>query len=335
MAGKLDEQLARIKAEIDAGDTPSPVTVRTLLSWVSAQRRGYWVVDELRRGLTEHGLRTEPNFEYVYLDALLEFLAGEIETDDEGAPEADPFDPTFRISRLPSANEGVVSVVPDASLKQVITVMLANDYSQLPVMQNERDVKGMVSWTTIGKRLALGGKPATARGCMEAHHEVSHTSSLFAVIGTIVENEYVLVRGAEASITGIVTTADLSMQFRELGEPFLLLSEIENHIRALISSAKFSKSELAAAKDPTDAEREVSSVSDLAFGEYIRLIEEPSSWAKTTLAVDRGTFIKELDNVRRIRNDVMHFDPDGIVPADLEKLRTFGRMLEDLRNLGS
>ena len=33
--------------------------------------------------------------------------------------------------------------------------MLAHDFSQLPVMTTSREVKGAVSWKTIGSRLAL------------------------------------------------------------------------------------------------------------------------------------------------------------------------------------
>jgi hypothetical protein len=45
--------------------------------------------------------------------------------------------------------------------------------------------------------------------------------------------------------------------------------------------------------------------------------------------------LKELDEVRRIRNDVMHFDPDGIGDGDLAVLRKFVLFLRRLRELSS
>jgi hypothetical protein len=39
-----------------------------------------------------------------------------------------------------------------------------------------------------------------------------------------------------------------------------------------------------------------------------------------------------LKRVVRIRNDVMHFDPDGISPEELHTLREFARFLGDLQN---
>jgi hypothetical protein len=197
-------------------------------------------------------------------------------------------------------------------------------------MQNERVVKGIVSWESIGAKLALNKKVETVGECMKAHYEVSSTDSLFRVIGQIVEHSYVLVRGAENKITGIITTSDLSLQFQLLSEPFLLLSEIENHIRLLIDN-RFTKEELSTVRDPNDTNREIESVADLTFGEYIRLLEHPANWTKIGLAVDRVIFVQELDRVRRIRNDVMHFDPDGITKEDHELLRHFVRFMHDLR----
>ena len=49
-------------------------------------------------------------------------------------------DPTYWIGKLEAANHALVSVKPDAQLSEAITMMLSHDYSQLPVMTNERDV---------------------------------------------------------------------------------------------------------------------------------------------------------------------------------------------------
>jgi hypothetical protein len=73
----------------------------------------------------------------------------------------------------------------------------------------------------------------------------------------------------------------------------------------------------------------------LTFGEYIRLLENDARWQKVHIAVDRVTFCKQLDDVRLIRNDVMHFDPDGIPPSDLDKLRHCAHFLQRLQTMGA
>jgi hypothetical protein len=89
------------------------------------------------------------------------------------------------------------------------------------------------------------------------------------------------------------------------------------------------------AGDPTDKDRQIEDVADLTFGEYIRLLENETRWDKVGISVDRVTFCKQLDEVRLIRNDVMHFDPDGIPPSDLDKLRHSARFLQRLQTMGS
>ncbi len=117
-------------------------------------------------------------------------------------------DPTYRISKLAAANKKPVSVIPDAPIQEAVTVMLTNDFSQLPVMTNERDVKGVISWTSIGTRLALGKSGTEAKGLMDVHHEIRSDASLFQAIPIIIQHQYVLVRGSDNRITGIVTASD-------------------------------------------------------------------------------------------------------------------------------
>lgn len=157
---------------------------------------------------------------------------------------------------------------------------------------------------------------------MDHAQEIRADASMFQAIPIIVQHQYVLVRTTDNRISGIVTSSDLSLQFQLLAEPFLMLSEIENHIRRLIGS-KFSQPELVQARDPGATDRKVNRVEDLAFGEYLRLLENPERWAKLDLVIDRATFCKQLDRVREIRNEVMHFDPDGASPTDRETLREF------------
>lgn len=48
-------------------------------------------------------------------------------------------------------------------------------------------------------------------------------------------------------------------------------------------------------------------------------------------ATQKKTCMEKFENVRRIRNDVMHFDPDGIPERDLQAIREFARFLQRLQ----
>ena len=168
---------------------------------------------------------------------------------------------------------------------------------------------------------------------MEAAHEVPDNFSIFQVIPMIVANDYVLIRRPDKVISGIVTASDLSLQFQQLSEPFLLLSEIENQLRQRIAD-RFLPSVLAECRDPLDTSRTVERASDLTFGEYIRLLENPERWASFAPHLDRRIFCEQLGRVRDIRNDVMHFDPDGISPGSLDTLREFAKFFQRLTSIG-
>ena len=57
--------------------------------------------------------------------------------------------------------------------------MVQYDFSQLPVMQGEREVKGVVSWKSIGLRKALGSKCERVGDCQEDARIVDSDRTLF------------------------------------------------------------------------------------------------------------------------------------------------------------
>lgn len=334
------EDLKQLAERVHGGATEAH-TVRDVLRWYGYERRGSFIVWAIKKHLGDLKLRVTPDFEGAYIDGKLSFLMAPDEAPTSASPQfqdeepqailitSNPEDPTQRIGRLPSANARPLTVSPSATISEAVTLMLLYDYSQLPVMQGERTLKGVVSWQSIGKKLALGHPCASVQDCLDDAVVMESSVSLFSAISSIVERGFVLVRDMQNTISGIVTTTDLSLQFRQLAEPFLLLGEIEKHLRRL-GDGKFSATEIVQVRDPSDGTRSISDLSDLTFGEHIRLLENPSRWAALRLNIDRSTFVRHLDEVREIRNGVMHFDPDGTAPTELEKLRQFVRLLEAL-----
>jgi len=240
--------------------------------------------------------------------------------------------PSHRISRLKAANTKPVRVTPTDRLDTAVTLMMAHDFSQLPVMTNDRDVKGIISWRSIGNRLALNKKCESVKDCMESHYEVRNTVSMFDVVRLLTKYECVLVRDATNLIAGIVTAADISEQFQVLSEPFLLMGDIETNVRRLIEWS-FPVDDLRGARDLGDETRKIESANDLNFGEYVRLLENPANWVKLKLALDRVVLTRTLDQVRVVRNEVMHFDSDPIGAEQLDQLRQFSSFLDRMLQL--
>jgi predicted transcriptional regulator len=335
MVQSYDEKLAEIEKQIQKRIKPSIVKARTFIDWFGAQRRTPGNVWRIRRALKSHNLVTIPDFEFAFIDSSISFSLSPNITDGSQQNEYSETskDPTVRIGSLESANKRPISVKPNDMISKAITLMITYDYSQLPVMTSEREVKGIISWTCLGTQLGLKKECKTVQDCMMPAKEINYDTYVFSAVDDIIANQYVLVRNSENIISGIVTTSDLSLQFRLLGEPFLLLGEIENYVRRILGD-KFTIDDLKAACISNDTERKIEDIADLTLGEYLRLIENPQNWVKLCINVDREIFIEKLDEIRKIRNDVMHFNPEGIAEQDVEKLRDFVRLMQSLAKIG-
>ncbi len=330
----LDDKLKAISDQLKKGVAPQRETVRTLLRWFGSERRGVYVIWGIRNQLKKYGIATSPDFESEYIDGYISFVLAPPGKDLDKTDLTASIDPSYRLGRLDAANRPPVSVKPDTTVQQVITIMMTRDFSQIPVMTTDREVKGVISWKSIGSRLALKRPCAVVRECMDPPEIASADESLFTAIDRVAKHDYVLIQAKDKTISGIVTASDFNDQFRRLAEPFLLVGEVENGIRRILNG-KFTSKELEEAKTPGDDERTIGAVSDLTFGEEIRLIESDKGWKKLGLELDRVEFITRLGRVKDIRNDVMHFDPDGLGPTDVIALREFARFLKTLRDMGA
>ena len=324
-----------MRSEIKAGVKPAPerVKIRDFVGWFGYMRRTKRVVSEIRNKMEELELQTAPDFEFTWVDATTSIqLTREAGEAAESSEELD--DPTVRIGALEAANRKPTIVKPDKPLTVATTLMHLNDYSQLPVMVNERDVKGVISWKSIGSKLALEHECELVRHCMDQARIIGIGAPLLDAIGDISEHGYVLVRGTDNTITGIVTASDMVHQFTQLASPFLVIGEIEGHLRRLVYK-KFTIQEFRDASLSDEGGRSITGSADLTFGDYCRLLQNPEYWSRLGLSIDRVTFTKHLDAVREIRNDVMHFEPDGLEPEHEAALKDLARFFRNLVHMGA
>lgn len=336
-------ELEQVVAILKEGKTVPPVTIRTFLSWFDVQRRTRLNVETIDAELEKAGVRTVPSYLDTWVDNSITFelaapgagatrSACEQSDDRLEHPVAD--DPSFKIGKIISADDAPVYVKPNATLHEAMTIMLARNFSQLPVMTNDRDVKGVVSWTSIGARgvAEIGGNDV--QSYMDEHREISASATLFDAIRVIREADYVLVRAADRRIIGIVTATDIAEQFETISTPFLLLAEIENHLRALVAK-KLNKADIKRACSPEHLPNNFSATSDLTFGNLVKILEHAENWKKLDIKLDRAAFCAEMAAINRIRNDVMHFDPDPLTNQNIEKLRNVARLFDLLRSMGA
>jgi CBS domain-containing protein len=319
---RIKEIAEKMKEDRESGLAPSSATpsVREFMSWFGYARRGIWVVERVREELEANGLHTEPDFQHAYVDGPISFRDSSVSTP--------PADSTLRVDILKAAHNSPTTVTPTHDLKTAVTHMMSNDFSQIPVMEGQREVKGVITWESVGSKTAMGQSSGDVLVYMERSEIIDGKQPLFDAVSVIARTGYVLVRGLDNTITGIVTASDLNDQFLQLAEPFLLVGEIERHIRRVIHG-QFTREELVGLSNTSDNQA-IDHIADLTFGDYCRLLEDPPRWEKLNLKVERTVFVKLLHEIRDIRNNVMHFNPDGLDPEDVRKLRYASRFFQRL-----
>ncbi len=336
--GNFEEKLKIVQTT----KKPLKTSPNEAMTYLGVARRG-WRVDETINGLLEkYDLMAEPSFESTWKWGEVEVRPKPKVPAGKQTEDIEDYDPTPRLSLLRAANLnkikeegkglGLVSVKRQTKLSEAITIMFRYGFSQLPILSGVREVEGIVSWRSIGKALALGKSCDTVADCKEEVVVLDSSEPLFAAVKIILDKEVVLVRQKDKTISGIVTSTDIGEQFISLAEPFLIIEQIENHIRKLLDN-KFDIEQLKKSIDPGDEERNIQTLSDLTFGEYVRIIENPENFTKLKLNIDRVALAKQLDAVRKIRNDVMHFDPEGVSENDLELLRQTVQFFHEINTI--
>lgn len=311
--------------EIQEHDKEFPTSPRELLDEFGCSKRTKGNLARIDQFLEENKLETIPDYTSNWID-------GEITLKHKKkAKSKKENDPIQRIKLLPAANKEPLSVTRDAKLSEAITLMMLNNYSQLPVMNSPRNVVGVITWESIGYAITNGSKSEHARDYLDTEPVVlDYETPILDAVTKIIDNEFALVKKSDNTICGIVTIADISLQFLTVTAPFLLLEQIENHIRQILDG-KFLVDELREICKLTSTDCDIEFIDDLHFGDYIRIVENPDNWERLSLSIDRTHFIKHLDKVRLIRNDIMHFDPEGITAEQREDLVKMSNFLMEIR----
>jgi CBS domain-containing protein len=309
-----------------AAVAPVELTVRDLLATWDVKIRNFNTVPRITADLATAGLTCEPSFDDVGMGETVRVSAKTAAADeDENGDELELALPhaALLIRDIPSATSEVVSIPPDATLAQAHTVMMDHGYSQLPVITEAGILVGAVSWERIG-HIRVGSPGAGLADIIDPHpYVVKVDDDLLKTIPTIYEAGFVLVGDHGGEICGIVTTADLTEQFRLLAEPFFLVGEIEKRLRRCIEKAF-------TAEDFQCLGRNITSVHRMTFGHYVRFLRAEGIWPQLSWQINCDLFTERLDQIREVRNEIMHFRPDPLTPKQRERLQLFTSWLRHL-----
>lgn len=203
-----------------------------------------------------------------------------------------------------------------------------------PVMvfrdKSMRRLEGVVTWESIGRYQLSHGfcQPDTLSAIVTPVETVREDEDLLPLVDRILERRHLAVIDGSHTVIALLSVADLARHFIEKTRPYLLVADIEQVLRTIISVRLMSAwSEIAALEsEGYSGERAPDSPDELSFGTYVRILQNPSFFDRLGWRVDRRVFSKELDTIRVIRNDIMHFSPDP-APDAVPQLRAFLELL--------
>lgn len=209
------------------------VSVQEILDLFEVRVRDHRTVHRISQALTDAGLTTLPDFAVCGLRSTVDVVPlaavpaqrTPADTDDESdaTEEALPshaLPQRLLLGDIPSARRGVVSVGPGTALSQTTFLMRTKGLAQVPVTTGMAQVHGVVTWGSVAK-MYEAGKAATLDNAMEKDSlpVADARQEFFAALPVIREHGYLLVRGDDGCLSGIVTAADVTDRFEGAARP--------------------------------------------------------------------------------------------------------------------
>ncbi|MFE1341434.1 CBS domain-containing protein [Streptomyces sp. NPDC058733] len=212
-----------------------------LLGLYAVRVRQAGVIREISESLATARLTTLPDFSTCPSLARVRLVpvatTPTVEPEEDPAVPADPLPPgalpqRLLLGDLPSAVGGLQCVSRGAALSQATYLMRHEGYNQIPVVSNMTELHGVVTWKSIAL-MYENGWDLTLENAMqqESLPVFDSREDLFSCLPMLVDHGYVLVRGQDGRISGIVTYQEIVRRFQNTARPFFLLGEIESLLR--------------------------------------------------------------------------------------------------------
>jgi CBS domain-containing protein len=147
--------------------------------------------------------------------------------------------PYAAIDLIP-ANQKVVTAKPQESVKQALEKMIENDYSQLPIVDGNNRVLGVITADSILRAInSHDTKPAklTINHASEDIKPHRVDDDIFAVLSYLREKPIAIIVNRDDTIEGLVSQYDTTQYFRSQAEDMMLIEDIEQSVNDHISAA--------------------------------------------------------------------------------------------------
>lgn len=146
----------------------------------------------------------------------------------------------YAVKHLIEDRSEPVSIDIRDQLINAFKIMTENDFSQLPVINDDKKPEGMITYESILRAEKIFKVEMSTLCVIDAmvKVEVFHPEDdLFDLLNRLKENNAVLIIDNDKKLLGIVTSYDTNEFFRRRSEDIMMLEDIEGMLKDLINAA--------------------------------------------------------------------------------------------------
>jgi CBS domain-containing protein len=224
----------------------------------------------------------------------------------------------FPVSELLQNKDPILSIKRDTKVRDALSLMVKNDFSQLPIVDENSDLVGIITeQSIISTYFHTTGMVSIldldVGHCQTKPDIVDKDADIFEVFD-LLENTYAIVIVDQDKPIGILTAYDTTHFLRDLSEGLILVEDIEVTLRHYIEALYPNENSLDAAlmhafrAHRQDTTRPAKEYAELSFGDHIQLITTEKNWGKFSKYFEpKEMFLQLMNQVGQIRNQLAHF----------------------------
>ncbi|MEJ2710532.1 MAG: DUF4268 domain-containing protein [Anaerolineales bacterium] len=225
----------------------------------------------------------------------------------------------FPVERLIQGRGKPLCVKQDQTVREALALMVENDYSQLPVQDEQGRLMGLISDEVINRRYyhleaAVPLLDLSVDHCTTPVVTLRKDRDIFEALDRLKDVYAIVITDEDDSPIGILTDYDMAHFFRDLTEDLLIVEDIEISLRQIVQTVYTDEERLNQAlihsfgeskQHPGEPNR---SFERLSFGDLTRLITHPANWQGFERVFGhRELFDRLMNHVRQNRNQLAHF----------------------------
>ncbi len=250
----------------------------------------------------------------------------------------------YLVEHLVENQGSLITVLKSDKVTSALEIMAEHDYSQLPVVDVEKHIVGMVTYESIMRATSSFNTQLEKLLVRDAIvNAPTHylDDDLFDLLDELKDTNAVFIIDPSETPVGIVTSFDASEFFRNRTEDLMHVEDIEFTLKELIKKTytdpkgeleteklQSAVSKLFEQRTESFGSKKQKTFEDLTLGDYINLLMSKDVWnfCAPILDFEKKPLYDLLEKIRHTRNDLAHFRNE-ISASNRRELKYFASWL--------